>query len=194
MDRLTNLPLCWSTTALSVTSWSVSHTICPLIAGFCMFVLSLVKKHYRLQFYMVSGSLPPAASQHQGCWVINETSWRRVKCRESGQDITLIEMSEAQTIWLHGESFVVDTKRIQLVYLWIHCLISTATLCPCYWTDRVNKRKFTCCKTILAFVWVEIMKIKVVIRTVGLKSAFSTNTAQTLETVPCGGLQRQHQS
>lgn len=26
-----------------------------MVSGFCMFVLSLVKKHYRLQFYMVRG-------------------------------------------------------------------------------------------------------------------------------------------
>lgn len=33
---------------------------CSAPAGFCMFVLSLVKKHYRLQFYMVS--VGPASS------------------------------------------------------------------------------------------------------------------------------------
>lgn len=31
--------------------WYKLHLLC--FAGFCMFVLSLVKKHYRLQFYMV---------------------------------------------------------------------------------------------------------------------------------------------
>lgn len=36
------------------SSWSKNwqHVVCSF-TGFCMFVLSLVKKHYRLQFYMV---------------------------------------------------------------------------------------------------------------------------------------------
>ena len=34
----------------------ISDTILLVVAGFCMFVLSLVKKHYRLQFYMVSST------------------------------------------------------------------------------------------------------------------------------------------
>lgn len=37
-----------------------------LSPGFCMFVLSLVKKHYRLQFYMVwlnRGWLPPVGGR-----------------------------------------------------------------------------------------------------------------------------------
>lgn len=37
-----------------------------------MFVLSLVKKHYRLQFYMVSSPLPAPGLKPQGCWVIDE--------------------------------------------------------------------------------------------------------------------------
>lgn len=37
-----------------------SCRLCLVVVGFCMFVLSLVKKHYRLQFYMVSG--PPASN------------------------------------------------------------------------------------------------------------------------------------
>lgn len=34
-----------------------------LSTGFCMFVLSLVKKHYRLQFYMVRLNAGPGCSQ-----------------------------------------------------------------------------------------------------------------------------------
>jgi len=34
-----------------------------LSSGFCMFVLSLVKKHYRLQFYMVRLNAGPGSPQ-----------------------------------------------------------------------------------------------------------------------------------
>lgn len=38
------------------------HVVCSS-AGFCMFVLSLVKKHYRLQFYMVCiGQVTPSST------------------------------------------------------------------------------------------------------------------------------------
>lgn len=47
------------------------NILCRVVAGFCMFVLSLVKKHYRLQFYMVSVSRLPPDLQPRGCWVID---------------------------------------------------------------------------------------------------------------------------
>lgn len=50
-----------------------------------MFVLSLVKKHYRLQFYMVSGLLSPGL-QPEAHSVIDVAA-----CEEVGHSITLKE-------------------------------------------------------------------------------------------------------
>lgn len=48
---LNSFPLISNSCAL----FGLYHRFSLIVSGFCMFVLSLVKKHYRLQFYMVRG-------------------------------------------------------------------------------------------------------------------------------------------
>lgn len=71
-----------------------------------MFVLSLVKKHYRLQFYMVSEA--PPSRPPSGCWLIMEA----VVWRSGPQCLVLRWWIEHQ---FGGE--LVTTGRLQRIVL-----------------------------------------------------------------------------
>lgn len=110
----------------SMSPWLCNcyHRFCPVVSGFCMFVLSLVKKHYRLQFYMVSGLKDSGLLmklEGQAPWkccpivsTFAQTRW--LKCFTPLSEWLAVDFLPPQFGWTHVTLLIVVTQSHLIIH------------------------------------------------------------------------------